>query len=267
MRISNLTPQKYKRFFAFGCSYTSYMWPTWADIIGQDIPIYLNWGSPAAGNHFIFNSIVEADSRYHFNKDDLVIVMWTFKEREDRYNKGMWMHDTNRTQKKTYGKGWFKKFGDDLRGFLIRDLGYIVGIQETIKKSSWEQFCVGPLTNVDSEMFFKKDINKFSDEYLRSLWISIFDRLCEGQEIDLHAEEKNVLEVYKNVFPNINKSFIGRWSYEYDISRELKNNDLHPTPLEALSFIDSVWPNNSLSSNARAHANQWSIKRDNVDRL
>jgi len=266
MRITNLTPQKYKRFFAFGCSYTNYIWPTWADIIGQDIPIYLNWGNMAAGNHFIFNSIVEADSRYNFNKDDLVIVMWTFKEREDRYNNGMWMHDTTRTQKKTYGNEWFKKFGDDLRGFLIRDLGYIAGIQETIKKSNWEQFCVGPLTNVDCNTFLEP-VDKFSNEYLRSLWISIFDKLCEGKEVDLYAEEKNVLEVYKNVFPNINKSLTGRWSYEYDTSRELKNNDLHPTPLEALSFIDSVWPDNLLSNKARAHANQWDIERATFTRL
>lgn len=24
-----------KRFFAFGCSYTSYHWPTWADYVGM----------------------------------------------------------------------------------------------------------------------------------------------------------------------------------------------------------------------------------------
>ena len=267
MRLTTLNPSKYKRFFAFGCSYTNYVWPTWADIIGQDIPIYLNWGNPGAGNHFIFNSIVEADARYNFNKDDLVIVMWTYKEREDRYNNSMWMHDTTRTQEKTYGAQWFKKFGDDLRGFLIRDLGYIAGIQETIKKSNWEQFCVGPLVNVDRNMLFNTDADKFSNEYLRSLWISIFDKLCENKEIDLYAEEKNVLEVYKNVFLNINKSLTGRWSYEYTISRELKDNDLHPTPLEALSFIDSVWPNNLLSANARAHATQWAVQRDNVTRL
>ena len=28
---------KYKRFFTFGCSFTCYMWPTWADIISKEM--------------------------------------------------------------------------------------------------------------------------------------------------------------------------------------------------------------------------------------
>lgn len=267
MRIDNLTPNKYKRFFAFGCSYTNYFWPTWADIIGQDIPIYQNWGKMSSGNHYIFNSIVEANARYNFNKDDLVIVMWTFKEREDRYSRGSWIGDTSRTQEKTYGKEWFKKFGDDLRAFLIRDLAYIAAIQETIKKSSWEQFCVGPLTNLDDLMFLEKNADSLGEEYLRSYWISIFDKLCEGKDIDEYADHKDILNVYSDVFLNINKSFNGRWSYEYENSRKLKNNDLHPTPQESLEFIDSVWPNNSLSKKARIYAKQWNADREKITRL
>ena len=43
MQIQYLDKKKYKRFFAFGCSYTEYFWPTWPDIIGQEIPYYENW--------------------------------------------------------------------------------------------------------------------------------------------------------------------------------------------------------------------------------
>ena len=64
MRIQSLDPKKYKRFFAFGCSFTNYYWPTWADIIGQDSNFYENWAQPGAGNHFIFNSIMFSSMVY-----------------------------------------------------------------------------------------------------------------------------------------------------------------------------------------------------------
>ena len=77
--------KKYKRFFAFGCSFTSYMWPTWADLISMEIPNSYNYGKPGGGNVFIFQQFVEANVRYKFNQDDLVILCWTNVAREDRY--------------------------------------------------------------------------------------------------------------------------------------------------------------------------------------
>jgi hypothetical protein len=42
---------KFKRAFLFGCSYTEYKWPTWANILKKDldIPVY-NWGLSGLGN-------------------------------------------------------------------------------------------------------------------------------------------------------------------------------------------------------------------------
>ena len=46
----------YSRFFAFGCSFTSYYWPTWADIIGQEFSDrYYNLAMCGAGNEFMFH--------------------------------------------------------------------------------------------------------------------------------------------------------------------------------------------------------------------
>ena len=110
MQIQNLITQKYKRFFAFGCSFTHYPWPTWADIIGQNIPHYENWGMGGAGNQFIFNSIIECNRRNKFNEDDLVIVMWTSCSREDRYVDNGWLVAATENRETLYGKEWVKKF-------------------------------------------------------------------------------------------------------------------------------------------------------------
>ena len=33
--MQDLMLQKYNRFFSFGCSFTQYHWPTWANVIGM----------------------------------------------------------------------------------------------------------------------------------------------------------------------------------------------------------------------------------------
>lgn len=79
-----------KRLFTFGCSFTSYYWPTWADILGISYDFYENWGSPGAGNHFIFYSLVECIQRHGISKNDEVMIMWSTLAREDRYLNGRW---------------------------------------------------------------------------------------------------------------------------------------------------------------------------------
>jgi hypothetical protein len=261
MKIQNLDPTKYKRFFAFGCSFTNYFWPSWADIIGQDIPVYENWAERGAGNYFIFNSVIEAHSRHKFNKDDLVIVMWSTKEREDRYSDGVWLHDTNITQEKTYGKDWVKKFGTDIKSFLIRDLAYIKSIQTFLEtcECDWENFTLQSIINIDQNALKKLgvSIDTMPEEEKFKYWVRVFDDLCDGKEIDPIIEFKDVIEIYKDVFLKINKSLKGRWSYEYTQNRISPDFDLHPTPTEALKFLDTVWPNNKLSVNARDYAAHW----------
>lgn len=77
-----------KRFFAFGCSCTSFWWLTWADCIS----VYLNsmgyecynFGRSGAGNKYILHSLIAADLKYKFTDNDIIMVMWTSWQREDR---------------------------------------------------------------------------------------------------------------------------------------------------------------------------------------
>ena len=79
------------RLFFFGCSYTQYLWPTWADIIGQDSgKEYYNFGLPGLGNVGIMHRMVEADLKYKFTKDDEIFVFWSSWCREDRVADGNW---------------------------------------------------------------------------------------------------------------------------------------------------------------------------------
>ena len=65
------------RLFTFGCSFTKYHWPTWANILGKEFDQHQNWAEPGAGNHFILNSLVECNLRNNILPDDTVGIMWT----------------------------------------------------------------------------------------------------------------------------------------------------------------------------------------------
>lgn len=91
-----------KRLFTFGCSYTKYFWPTWADFLGLEFDHSENWGHPGIGNRGIAERIAECDARNRFTKDDVVIVQWSSYLRHDWYH----VHD----QPKGRNPGW-KTFG------------------------------------------------------------------------------------------------------------------------------------------------------------
>lgn len=119
--------KKYKRLFVFGCSFTSYRWPTWADIVSQEIPDvdFYNFGLCGGGNLLMSVRITEANLRYKFNEDDLIMVMWTTFCREDRYRNNSWMMSGNIfSALHDYSEEFIRKYADP-KGYLIRDLAVI----------------------------------------------------------------------------------------------------------------------------------------------
>jgi hypothetical protein len=259
MKISNLDTKKYKRFFAFGCSFTNYIWLTWADIIGKEIEIYENWAEQSSGNYFIFNSFIEADARYDFNENDLVIIFWTTKEREDRYHNNQWIHATTQSQKKIYGNKWFKKFSLDYRSYLIRDLSYMKSVQTILKhkKCDWANFCWNEFVNSETlRTTFKTSKDKTS---MIQLWKKNCKEIYNGGEIPAFIDDRDVIKLYQDVFINIDAVY--KWFKDENIdTRVVPNNDTHPTPMEALEFLDWVWPNNNISVETREYVKQWEIK-------
>ena len=155
---------QYSRFFAFGDSYTNYYWPTYADIIGTQCQYYENWGLKGAGNHYIYNSVVECNQRNRFNSNDLVIVMWTGITREDRYVDNHWATATGDYRRISYGEEWMRRYGTEVRGNLIRDLAYIVGIDNLLNTTGCEYYFLSSigliLEDQDVVELYKDIINK-----------------------------------------------------------------------------------------------------------
>lgn len=76
----------YNTIYTFGCSFTQYKWPTWADYLhaGGLAEYYENWGLPGGSNDFIFHSITECIDKITAN--DIVCIMWSQPHRISDYN-------------------------------------------------------------------------------------------------------------------------------------------------------------------------------------
>ena len=193
-----------KRLFTFGCSFTNYRWSTWADCLAPEFDYFENWGQAGAGNHFIFNSVMEADQRHHFGKDDTIIVCWTSINREDRYVDGRWHTPGNaHFATNVYNSAYLKTHLDE-RGYLIRDLAYIKAVLLLLQsrpKLEWRF-----LSMVEIMASLHHDVMR--------LYSSVLDCVLPGYDKTVFATTG---------YPN-------------------RNGDPHPSPAEHLAYLDTVLP-------------------------
>jgi hypothetical protein len=81
------------KYFSFGCSYTQYGYPTYADFLGQHFDIRENLGHSGAGNRYIFHKLVASISvlqreGIELTENDLITVQWSGLPREDKIRRG-----------------------------------------------------------------------------------------------------------------------------------------------------------------------------------
>lgn len=87
-----------KRLFTFGCSFTSYDYPTWAEFLALDYDHYENWGIAGTGCRAISERVAECHARNQFGPEDTVIVQWSTHLRHDYFNP--------MAPKRPYPHGW-----------------------------------------------------------------------------------------------------------------------------------------------------------------
>lgn len=73
------------RLIVSGCSFTWYLQPTWPMFLSKKFDRTYSFGTGGAGNDYIFNSIIDADSILKFNQDDTIIIEWSGDHRLDHF--------------------------------------------------------------------------------------------------------------------------------------------------------------------------------------
>jgi hypothetical protein len=226
---SSIDFKKYKRFFAFGCSFTQYSWPTWADIISKEFSESYNYGRCAAGNFFIFQALMEAIVKHKINKDDLVMIMFSNVTREDRFTKNRgWITPGNLYHQNEYSENFLEKYLCD-HGYLMRDLNLVHG-------------CKLALNSINCDYEFMSMVpfhSKCSDD----IKMTDVDYLLDFYKETIDSVHPSVLEII----------FKGDWNNlkprpEYDVPWDSKKYvDNHPTPKEHLIYLEKIFPNINFS--------------------
>lgn len=244
--MDKLDFSKYKRFFAFGCSFTKYRWPTWADIISLEIPKSYNYGRCGAGNRYIVEMIYEADYIHKFNNDDLIIVMFTNVHREDRFidSMGGWQTPGNMYSQGIFDDGFMKYF--DNVDALMRDLSLIRGAIHHLenKKLNFHLTSMVPIF---------ADLNGRADDAY-SKYYGLFG--------EMYAKE--IAQIKPSVFDVI---FGGNWhckepraTYRAQWTDGKPYTDNHAHPEEHLEYIYKLWPNTVFMPSTIDYVNKYNKK-------
>lgn len=200
------------RFFAFGCSFTSYHWATWADIVGREFEFYENWGANGAGNLFIFNSIIEANIKRKFTSNDTIAVMWSSTVREDTYNQ--WWEGTGQVRDN-------HRFS--IRGYYLRDLAFMDAIKRVLDGIGCKYYFTSmiPINSI-SQYWYEPidDVNDVLPHYSETLDLfhtSVYESIYN---LDWHSRKDELR--YDPKIPN--------------------RIDEHPTPKLHLEYIEKEIP-------------------------
>lgn len=255
------------RLFTFGCSFTSYFWPTWADILGKESTYYQNWGQPGAGNQYIFCALIECIKTKNIRPDDTIIIMWSHPVRIDNYQDGKWItkgnpanHDVTITS-------------TDIRGNYIKDFSLIYAACNILKSlgcnwyftsmtelSNTGFYLLQPADNNLTDLFdhyndimsvmrpsvhkalFNEDWGtrpRYKPEVLQSLRDNYTQ--CAGE--DWPKFDKLIKKDFNNIDPSVIKEIIDitKWNWPLMIQHTLRA-DIHPTPLEHLEFVKKIFP-------------------------
>jgi hypothetical protein len=200
------------RFFAFGCSFTNYAFPTWADLISDNFDYYENWGSGGGGNHYIFNSLIECHQRHKITADDTIIICWTNTGREDRYTT-RWIGNGNIYSQELYDMEWVKRFITE-RGCMIRDFAFIRCADLLLQSFNCK------FSFFSTVPFFWH--NDFTETYNK-------ENVKNQDVYDLYYDS---LKITKPSF--LESVFNGAWQHTTPTGEQ---RDVHPSPNEHLQYL------------------------------
>lgn len=241
--IKNLDLTKIKRLIVFGCSFTNYYWPTWADILRHELPNaeYFNFARCGGGNLFIASRLSEAEQKLKFNENDLVITMWTTLCREDRYFHGNWCLPGNIFTQQIYNKDFVDKFAQP-EGYLVRDLALMkLTIDASKSYQSNTIFLHAQKFDSQQEKDHRNEFVSNTKKIIKS-YKSLTDTFIQG------FFEKEMNQIWEN-------------GHTYQDPNHGTFQDYHPNPIRHFNYLKKIGFNLSDKTKKFAHdANEKLLK-------
>lgn len=211
-----------RRFFAFGCSFTSYHWTTWADIVAADtgVPEYFNLAKMGGGNEFMFNRLMQVDQLYGLGEDDLVMVCWTNIAREDRYTREGWKIPGNIFTQAEYSEEFTRDHYGDPDNLMLHDFAFIKAARSLLEGRGCQWHFLQMLPVFDAFDQFRSGVRRRTNK---------FSALTDGESGSMLPSFYEVL--WDDDIENKAAVHCQRYAH----------CDLHPSPAEHLRYLTEVF--------------------------
>jgi hypothetical protein len=163
-----------RRLFVFGCSYTAYSWPTWADLLSINFDYFENWGLAGIGNRGIAERIAECNIKNTFNADDTIIVQWSTHLRNDFFHQEGTLTDRlpgwktagsifNYLNSPIYDANWCRTFFDE-EAYFMHTLNNITSTQNLLENTgaTWFMTSIGDVRELGTDLDYKREYGESS---------------------------------------------------------------------------------------------------------
>lgn len=244
---------KKSRVFTFGCSFTEFPWPTWADIVIKHAETEVsgvvgeNWGRIGAGNLYIASRIWECHAKNKLTPDDYVFVCWSALNREDRYVDGAWQ-TPGLVNENIYKREFIEKYVDTTF-YAMRDCALIKSTQLALTQLG--------VTNIHFSMVGLIQ----SNPWLPFLTPSTSDKVVKTH--DLHFDCEPMMQVL-GLEEQSERTAPSRVKTYWPGSQPLP--EWHPTPEEHKKYLNTQviskvdWLKNGLNESANKLVDDYTSK-------
>lgn len=217
-----------KKLFTFGCSYTYFFWPTWADMLSLNYDHFENWGWAGLGNRAIAERLAECYTKQSITKDDTVIVQWSTHLRFDWWNKHPYTGFSGwQTNGNVYCDRNRKIFNDNILMLICNEDAMIMHSLNNIL------LVANMLDNIGCKWYFTSigDIRQLGSD------LDSLTKMYEHAELALEFQPGNIntdnFELYKK-YPNFRK-------YEKSIWKDYKEHWIEPITYTAQRNVSDFW--------------------------
>lgn len=226
-----------RRLFVFGCSFTSYIWSTWADMLSFEYDHYENWAIAGLGNRGIVERLAECHAKNKFTKDDTVIVQWSSHVRHDWYSETEeagevvgWAVNRIKGSVSDHKKSFDKIYSD--RAYALHTLNFVSLAQTLLDNAgcTWLMTSLGDLRNLGYDNTFSK--KPIEDTTVKANKWELWHRFPEFKIYEYLWTDKEHHWV-DPLFPIVIKNKDKIWKFKRG-----SYIDLHPTPLLHNLWLD-----------------------------
>jgi len=218
------------RLFTFGCSFTNYQWPTWANFISLGFEKFQNWGQGGAGNYYIAHRLLECHELNKITKDDHVLIMFSDYNRYDLLKNDHW---------NTHGSLYNLHFPDTEEGRNNR------AARESFLDNYWTQQHAVYQTWFMVE-FVKRILDDIGCKYK---FMSAFNILEYGEILKKDDDLREsmyanwAVEKLSNILSTTNmRDFKSRRGYEFTLNGGNPFIDSHPTITDHYNWVKEQMP-------------------------